>query len=123
MNTASLARRYTTLTVVASLFAAAALASLPAVADTLPAASRAEARAEQERARTASAVDAQAAVARPAKAEAAAPAPTDKARTSGLTRDEVKAELQRARASGEVQQGGFEGPFFERSTVRRSIGE
>jgi hypothetical protein len=133
MNTATLSSRFTALTAVAAIFAAAALASMPVQADTIPAAkTRAEVKAELQSAQAAGelepghrwGVDVPAAV-RAKKIDAVTPAKADKAveKTSSLTRDEVRAELFRARAAGEVQPGGYAGPFFERSTVRRSVGE
>lgn len=132
MNTANISRRFTALTAVAALFAAAALASMPVQADTIPASkTRAEVKAELQRAQAAGeleaghrwGVDVPAAV-RAKKVDVVNPAKADKAveKTSGLTRDEVRAELIRARANGEVHTG-YAGPFFERSTVRRSVGE
>jgi hypothetical protein len=129
MNRFSIAQRFTTLTAVASIFAAAALASMPALADTIPAATRAEVRAELARAQAAGelepaarwGVQTAAPVARTSNAQIAAPqgktAQPVEAK-SGLTRAEVRAELERARANGEVQLGGYSGYFFEPPQAR-----
>lgn len=135
MNTATITRRFTALTAVAALFAAAALASMPVQADTIPAAkTRAEVKAELQSAQAAGELDAGhrwgvdvPAAVRAKQSDAVTPAKANKSdkaveKTSSLTREEVRAELLRARANGEVHTG-YAGPFFERSTVRRSVGE
>jgi hypothetical protein len=101
MNIKLISRRFLAVTAFAALFAATALTSMPVQADTIPAA--------KEHAEP--------------KAGPATPAPVEKTRTSGLTRGEVNAQPQRSRASREVEPGAFAGPFFGRSTVRRSVGE
>jgi hypothetical protein len=104
MSTATLSRissRFTALTAVAALFAAAVLASMPVQANTIPAAkTHTEVKAE---------------FAGPVSLQGHATA----TKPSLVQKDKVKSSgVQRS-----VEPGRLAGPYFERSTVRRSIGE